>query len=98
MAHRVRVLLHLLRGQVFLLPLPHLIEAGEAMDVAEGVTLEALIEVGLAATGPRCRSSLAKSYTAWMVARNVAPGRMVTAMPSSFISSRLKRGDTPVWL
>src|SRR5262249_34089857 len=47
MAHRVRVLLHLLRGQVLLLPLPHLIEAGEAMDIAEGVTLEALIEVGL---------------------------------------------------
>src|SRR5262249_56633249 len=47
MAHRVRVLLHFLRGQVFLLPLPHLIEAGEAMDVAERMALEALVEVGL---------------------------------------------------
>src|SRR5262245_36251120 len=47
MAHGVGVLLHLLRGQVLFLPLPHLVEAGEAMHVAEGVSLEALVEVGL---------------------------------------------------
>jgi hypothetical protein len=33
-----------------------------------------------------------------MVARKVAPGTIVTAMPSSRICGRLKRGETPVWL
>src|SRR6266436_239070 len=45
-AHGVRVLLHLLRGKILLLPLPHLVESGEGVDVSQRVRLETLVEVG----------------------------------------------------
>src|SRR5262249_33820656 len=50
------------------------------------------------ASGPSSRRATARSYTASIVARKVAPGTMVTAMPSSCIWAGANRGDTPVWL